>query len=130
MTLSTAGPHGPYSCACFYVFEFPFLLFASDPGTRHGQEIVANPGVAVAVHDNVRDVAAIKGVQATGICRNLDADPYPPAAVVELRELYLQQFPEARELDPVFWSVRLDFLKYTDNSVRFGYKLVWPKDSR
>ena len=125
LTLSTVADDQPYSCACFYVFRFPYFVFASHPETRHAREMRRNSKVAIAVHSMVRTVADIKGVQATGRCVDISEQPYPPVALVELREHYLEEFPEANEIPASFWGVTVDFIKMTDNSVRFGHKIIW-----
>jgi hypothetical protein len=40
--------------------------------------------------------------------------------------LYQQRFKVPVALSPVYWQFIPDFIKATDNQVRFGYKERWP----
>ncbi|MBJ4294868.1 hypothetical protein JGE43_18630, partial [Salmonella enterica subsp. enterica serovar Typhimurium] len=40
------------------------------------------------------------------------------------------RFPVARVLPAPVWEIRLDEIKFTDNTLGFGKKLHWLRDSR
>ncbi|EGF0722467.1 hypothetical protein IBO59_003311 [Salmonella enterica] len=43
---------------------------------------------------------------------------------------YIRRFPVARVLPAPVWEIRLDEIKFTDNTLGFGKKLHWLRDSR
>lgn len=127
MTLATHGADGVWAAAVFYVNDGPTLYFLSAPSTRHGQNVEANPRVALTVQEDYRDWRSIRGIQAEGTCRRLDG-AHRDAAI----ERYQSKFPVvgsdappeiARALDKIAWyavePVRMYFI---DNSVSFGHR--------
>lgn len=45
------------------------------------------------------------------------------------RAQYNRRFPVARVLSAPMWEIRLTELKFTDNTLGFGKKLHWMRDS-
>nr|MDM9317472.1 hypothetical protein [Escherichia coli] len=39
------------------------------------------------------------------------------------------RFPVARMLSAPVWEIRLDEIKFTDNTLGFGKKMIWLRDS-
>jgi uncharacterized protein YhbP (UPF0306 family) len=37
-------------------------------------------------------------------------------------------FPYAKDFPLKFWSLKLNFIKMTDNSLGFGKKIIWRED--
>ncbi len=68
-------------------------------------------------------MALIRGVQFKGEIRLLSGDEAD-----EKRALYVKRFPVARMLSAPVWELRLDELKFTDNTLGFGKKLHWLRD--
>ncbi len=66
MTLATTGPAGLWAAAVFYVNDGFTLYFLSAPGTRHSQNIAAQPGVAATIQEDYKDWPEIKGIQLEG----------------------------------------------------------------
>jgi len=120
-TLAVARNNEAYCASCFYVFDprGPDFVFLTDPKTRHGREMLANPRAAGTVHRDTRDPDQIQGVQITGVVRELGEEEE------SLRDMYLRAFPFARGKESTFWALRADFLKMTDNRISFGYKRIW-----
>ena len=79
--------------------------------------------VAGTVNGQPKTVALIRGVQFKGEIRLLDGDE-----AAEKRALYVRRFQVARVLSAPVWELRLDELKFTDNTLGFGKKLHWLRD--
>ena len=128
MTLATNNGEQPYCASVFYAFapEGGDFIFLSDRATRHGWEMAANPLAAAAIHTETLEVSAIQGVQITGTITELSLDGEGD----EYRELYYNAFPFARNADSVFWTLRAEFIKMTDNRVAFGYKRTWKNNTK
>jgi uncharacterized protein YhbP (UPF0306 family) len=132
LTLATCGPDGPWAATLFYAEDGFTLYVVSDPATRHGQHVAANPNVAATISAAERDWRAIKGIQLEGRC-----DPVRDAAEARrAREVYLRKFPFAAPFldDPdrigaavarktravVFYAIRPRRLLFLDNARGFG----------
>lgn len=150
LSLCTAALDGtPYAANCYYIFlngartgdspdtAAPCFVFLSDRKTRHGRELLANSAVAGTVHVEPpatrEGVTQIQGVQFTGRASLLSdagapkAAPLVPQFIEHARESYYAKFEYAREAPADFWLLSLEYLKMTDNSVRFGFKRYWPE---
>jgi uncharacterized protein len=127
VTLSTVGRAGPWAAAVFYVNDGLRLYFLSSPGSRHAQDLAADPRVAAAVHEDYRDWPEIKGIQLEG-----RAVPVPEGDLERVRALYAAKFPvvaEASKAPPeiaaalagVRWyALTPEALHFIDNSAGFG----------
>ncbi len=125
-TLATAANNLPYTCTCFYVYinELNMFVFTSDHGTRHVDELQAQPRVAGAVALETTMVGKIQGIQFTGRAEELKGDLYETAL-----NAYLKKFPVATFKKLVLWSIVPDFIKMTHNRLGFGTKLIWNQES-
>ena len=123
LTIATSAGDKPWCASCFYVYleEENALVFTTDPETRHGQEFVKNPVVSGTVALETMVIGKIRGVQFTGIISEPEGD-----LTARARNAYLKRFPVAMLMDTHLWVVRLTYIKYTDNRLGFGKKLVWP----
>jgi len=125
-TLATSAGNIPYTCTCFYVYinELNMFVFTSDHGTRHIDELLAQPRVAGAVALETTMVGKIQGIQFTGRAEELKGDLYDIAL-----NAYLKKFPVATFKKLVLWSIVPDFIKMTHNRLGFGTKLIWNQES-
>lgn len=126
MTLATAGP---WAAAVFYVNDGFTLYFLSSPQTRHAQELVANPRVAITIHEDYTDWRSIKGIQFDGVAGQVSAEEY-----ARVRGLYGAKFPLigegsktpaaiAKALTKIEWyKVKARSVYFVDNSVAFGHR--------
>ncbi|MBI3948911.1 MAG: pyridoxamine 5'-phosphate oxidase family protein [Acidobacteria bacterium] len=89
MTLATTGPDGPWVAGLFYVNDGFDLYWLSDPDTRHSRNIVHNPHVAVAIHEDYRDWRIIQGIQMEGAAEQIGM----LAQAVRPMKLYLAKYP-------------------------------------
>lgn len=80
---------------------------------------MSGPQAAVAgtVNGQPKTVALIRGVQFKGEIRRLEGEESDLA-----RQAYNRRFPVARMLSAPVWEIRLDEIKFTDNTLGFGKK--------
>ena len=122
LTLATVSAEGePYCANAFYAYdtERNRLIFTSDNTTRHAQEMIANSRVAASVVLETRVVGKVQGLQIFGnALPGDDAD----------RKAYIRRFPYAAAIGELhLWSIEPDFMKFTDNTLGFGKKLIWKR---
>ncbi|MFY2738459.1 YhbP family protein [Pseudocitrobacter faecalis] len=118
---------GELWCAnAFFVYDAERVAFylLSDTTTRHGQMTGTRAPVAGTVNGQPKTVALIRGVQFKGEIRLLEGEESD-----EKRAKYIRRFPVARMLSAPVWEIRLDELKFTDNTLGFGKKLHWLRES-
>jgi uncharacterized protein YhbP (UPF0306 family) len=96
----------------------------SEDKTRHSQMTGIQAKVAGTVNGQPKSVALIRGVQFSGEIKRLEE---VESAV--LRERYNRRFPIARALSAPMWEIRLSEIKFTDNTLGFGKKFHWLRDS-
>ena len=116
LTLATCKANLPYCASCFYAFipESATLIIATDAKTRHGHEALENEQVAGAVALETKMVGKIQGVQFTGVFKAVNEAE---------KKAYLKHFPYAIAMMPSLWSIKIEYLKFTDNTLGFGKKL-------
>lgn len=113
-------------CAnCFYVFDETRMAFwlMTEPDTRHGSLMLANPRVAGTVNGQPKTVLLIKGVQYRGHIQQLTEEQEEAA-----RRAYQKRFPIARKVKAPLWEITLEEVKMTDNALGFGKKIVWQRN--
>lgn len=124
LTIATSTGNTPWCASCFYVFteEENALFFTSDIKTRHGQEFIKNPLVSGTVALETNIIGRIKGIQFSGIVSE------PSGKLLERAEsTYLKRFPIAMLMETKLWIVELTYIKFTDNRLGFGKKIIWTK---
>lgn len=127
LTLATAFDNKPYCCSCFYVYmekENKFLV-TSDKETRHIAEVIKQPYVSGAIALETTMVGKIWGIQFTGIMAEVKDED---AAM--MKKEYIRRFPVAAFSDLLLWSIELDFIKFTDNRLGFGKKMIWEHEKK
>lgn len=95
---------GELWCAnAFYLFDAQKVAFyiLTEEKTRHAQMSGPQAAIAGTVNGQPKTVALIRGVRG--------------------------RFPVARMLSAPVWEIRLDEIKFTDNTLGFGKKLVWQR---
>ncbi|WP_379931911.1 YhbP family protein [Enterobacter sichuanensis] len=114
---------GEMWCAnAFYNYDPERVAFyvMSEDKTRHAQMTGQQAKVAGTVNGQPKTVALIRGVQFKGEIRRLDGEESDAR-----RKHYTRRFPVAAALKAPVWEIRLDELKFTDNTLGFGKKLHW-----
>ena len=125
LTLAVVRDNLPYCATCYYAYlrEDNQFVFTSGHETRHIRDAVEgnNYKVAGAIALETRIIGKIRGIQFTGIMRELEGDELKKA-----RSAYLRRFPVARLMPELhLWILTPDFIKMTDNRLGFGKKLIW-----
>ncbi|MDD4506384.1 MAG: pyridoxamine 5'-phosphate oxidase family protein [Sulfurospirillaceae bacterium] len=120
LTLATSCENKPYCASCFFVFEqkVPCFVIATDEKTRHGSEALLNPRVAGTIALETNMVGKIQGIQFNGTFR---------VATVGEKMTYFKRFPYALAMNPSLWSIDIETMKFTDNTLGFGKKLEYLK---
>ena len=83
----------PYAAALFYAVDDELRLYVvTDPATRHGKAMLANPSVAGTIQLDHQHWREIRGVQFRGICRQLGSAERARAwEIYSARFVFLQQ---------------------------------------
>jgi len=124
LTLATSNNNQPYCSTCFYVFQEDkaMFVFTSDKTTKHIADIEKQPLVAGAIALETKVIGKIRGIQFTGIIKELEGDE-----MKEARKAYLKSFPYAILKKTHLWGVEVNFIKMTDNRLGFGKKIIWDR---
>lgn len=113
--------NSPQCFAAFFalVKEEPTLIFKSSNGTEHEDMTRMASLVAGTVLPEKLDLLKIKGIQFTGYTiTELQIGP-------GLLNAYYNKYPFARVKSGYVWAVRLESIKFTDNTLVFGHKTHW-----
>jgi uncharacterized protein YhbP (UPF0306 family) len=123
LTIATTVDNEPWCATCFYVYleEENALVFTSDLKTRHGKEFLKNVLVAGTVALETLVIGKIRGIQFQGTI----SEPFGEMTA-KAKSAYLRRFPVAMLMETHLWIVKLSLIKYTDNRLGFGKKLLWP----
>lgn len=121
LTLATATPCGePYCCNAFYAYDKASgaFIFTTDLSTHHGKMMAENERVAASILLETRTVGKIQGLQITGRVKPaIDGD----------KMRYIKDFPYAVVADLSLWRLEAEMMKFTDNRLGFGKKLIWQR---
>lgn len=122
LTIATSVNNEPWCASCFYVYleEENAFIITTDLNTRHGQDFLKNRIVAGSVVLETKIIGKIRGIQFQGTV----SEPVENMAE-KARRAYLKRFPVAMLMDTHLWIVKLTCIKYTDNRLGFGKKLIW-----
>jgi hypothetical protein len=115
-----------WAASAFYLYDREKVVFwlLSEQSTRHAQMSGRCANVAGTVNGQPKNVALIRGVQFCGEIRLLEGEES-----VAARQRYLRRFPVARMMPAPVWEIRIDQLKFTDNTLGFGKKFCWQRPS-
>lgn len=124
LTVATSVENEPWCANCFYVYleEENAIVFTTDPTTRHGQEFLKNAQIAGSIVLETKIIGKIQGIQFQGIVSEPEGE-----MIDKSQKAYIRQFPVAMLMDTHLWVVTLTHIKYTDNRLGFGKKLIWEK---
>lgn len=122
LTLATADETGaPYCSNAFYAYDAARnrFVFAGNPETRHVGQFRRRPEVAASIPLETRIIGKIQGLQLCGTVEEADAAD---------SKVYLRRFPYTAIADLRLWALVPAMLKFTDNTLGFGKKLIWNKE--
>lgn len=116
----------PYCFTCFIAYNSKdqLLLFKSSADTTHSKNILRNPIVAGTILPDKLNKLQIKGIQFEGTVLPFD-DPMAKQAAAD----YYLKNPMAVAVPGEVWTVQLQKLKFTDNTLGFGTKLHWERET-
>ena len=72
--------------------------------------------VALGIALESKAVGKLQGLQLCGTVREADE---------EARKTYIRRFPFAALAELTLWVVEISYMKFTDNTLGFGKKLIW-----
>ncbi|MEG1611363.1 MAG: pyridoxamine 5'-phosphate oxidase family protein [Alistipes sp.] len=119
LTLATTDSQGaPYCSNAFYCYdaERNLLIFSSSNETLHAQHMTQRPRIAASILLETRVVGKVQGLQLCGTATRADQ---------QARSSYIKRFPYAALVELTLWVVVPDLMKFTDNTLGFGKKLIW-----
>lgn len=124
LSISTSYKNFPYSANVYYVYisSKNSLVFASDLETRHAKEFLKNSNVSGTIALETKNIQKIQGVQILGKVKLVNEKNLKTYS-----QLYFNVFSYAKDMDIVFWEMRLIFIKMTNNRLGFGKKIIWKK---
>lgn len=136
LTLATGRDGAPWAATVFYASDGEFnLYFVSDRRTRHAQDMVANPRVALAINADPDNWNDVRGLQIEG-----EAAQVAGVERAKALALYLAKFASVKALfeapksadeqaiaqrlkNTDFWRVTPRYIRLIDNARGFGSKL-------
>lgn len=147
LTLATSKDNIPWVAHCFYAFleKEMCLVFTTDDSTRHGEEMRDNSSVSVGISWETKIVGQVRGAQISGFARKVE-EPAPdmiqgqmsnvqglPSSLdlrlstKQAKAAYLKRFPYTVLMKTNLWVIEIESIKYTDNRLGFGKKLIWER---
>ena len=112
----------PYCFSCFYTWDETSrqLYFKSSADTKHAQMMLEKGSVAGTVQPDKLNPLAIKGIQFMG--------KIEPVFHGDAAAAYHGRYPFALAMKGEVWTLQLQYIKMTDNTLGFGKKLVWERE--
>jgi uncharacterized protein YhbP (UPF0306 family) len=119
-----------YAAALFYVVDDDLQLYVvTDPATRHGQAMMANPSVAGTIQRDRQQWHEIRGVQFRGLCQQLHGNARAAGWQMYSAKFPFLQKPNAiltQELvNTAMWRIEPTWMRLIDNRSGFGHKEEW-----
>ena len=115
----------PYCFNCFYAYnaEQQLLYYKSSTDTKHSAIVLKNSAVAGTILPDRLNKLLIKGVQFEGEVLSFD-HPLAKAAST----CFHKKNPIALAMPGEVWTIKINSIKFTDNSLGFGKKLNWQRN--
>ena len=125
LTLAISENNQPYCANCFYSFaeNKNLLIFKSNLDTTHISIALRNDKVAGTIIPDSLDKTRIQGVQFIGKISQAKGDNLTTA-----KKSYYKKYPFAIAFAGELWTIELHSIKFTDNKLGFGKKLLWRKE--
>lgn len=122
--ITAFSPRDMWSANLFYAgdLEHDCVYVMSGIATRHGQLMQQQSQVSGTICAQIENVAELKGIQFQGLTSVLSGGDYDHAMAI-----YQKRFPIAEKMKETLWKISFTIVKYTDNSLGFGTKLIWEK---
>jgi len=115
--------HLPYCINCFFAIdaERNLIIFKSSTGTRHHNHTVAKAAIAGTILPEKIEKLKIRGAQFNATILSNEE-----LATFNCSASYYKQYPFALAMPGYIWAAKFDFIKFTDNTLGFGNKTIWP----
>lgn len=115
----------PYCFSFFYSFnsEKGLLHYKSSNDTRHSEIILSNPSVAGTILPDKLNMLQIKGIQFEGVIL-----PNEHVLAKHASSHYHKKHPVALAMPGEIWTIQINNIKFTDNSLGFGKKILWGRE--
>jgi uncharacterized protein YhbP (UPF0306 family) len=125
LTMATCAEGMPYCATCFYAYieEGNLLIFKSDAETKHISDALSNNQVAGSILVDKTEIGKIKGIQFNGTFITPK-----DAQLKDAQKAYYFKYPYAAAMKGDLWAIELTSVKFTDNTLGFGKKLIWEKN--
>lgn len=125
LTMATSLDNRPWCANCFYTYleDENAFVFTSDEDTRHMREATKNKAVSGSIVLETETIGKIQGIQFEGLLEKPAEAFYGKYKIA-----YLKRFPYAIVSTSPIWVVFINHIKFTDNRLGFGKKLVWKKE--
>ncbi len=124
LTLATCFENEPWCANCFYVYleDLNLFVFTSDDSTKHIQDVLIQDMIAGSIVLETYVIGKIRGIQFQGKIWKPEKQ-----LLKKVKTAYLKKFPIAMLMKTSLWVVEPSLLKFTDNRLGFGKKLIWRK---
>jgi len=124
VSIATSIKNQPHCASCYYAFVEGdnYIAFKSDSDTRHIEEALQNSKVAGTILPDKIVKSKPKGIQFTGTFMKADG-----AVGKKAKEAYLRKYPVAGIFRGEIWMIELNHIKFTDNTLVFGKKILWER---
>jgi len=115
----------PYSFSCFFVYNRKenLLYYKSSPAAYHSKILLKNPKVAGTIMPDKLNKLFIKGVQFTGEV----LDQHHPLCK-DAGSKYHFKVPVATAIPGEVWTIQLNQLKMSNNTLGVLQKLSWKRE--
>ncbi len=127
LSLAVCNSNELWCASAFYAFNLninaPSFIIASDIKTKHIQIALSNgdrPIVSGTIALETEKIGIIQGVQFSAILKKVGS-----SLTDANRLLYLKRFPYAILKGGDLWELKVTELKFTDNKLGFGKKLIY-----
>lgn len=117
----------PYCFSCFYVFNGGegILYFKSSVSAHHSSILLKNSAVAGTVLPDKLNTLQVKGIQFEG-----EVLPADHLLAKKAAASYYKKNPAAVVIPGEIWTIRINHIKFTDNTLGFGTKISWYREEQ
>ncbi|MGH2647048.1 MAG: hypothetical protein ACRDE8_05745 [Ginsengibacter sp.] len=117
----------PYCFSCFYAYNSndALLYFKSPLDARHSKIILINPAVAGTVMPDKLNKLHVRGIQFEGTVL-----PAAHPSSKNAAAFYYKKNPAAVAMPGEIWTIQINTIKFTDNRLGFGKKLIWSREEQ
>jgi uncharacterized protein YhbP (UPF0306 family) len=114
----------PYSFSCFYAIDIQkgLLYFKSSSDSNHAGYLLSNPIISGTILPDKLNKLQVKGIQLEGNVLAFD-----DVVAKEASLFYYKTHPMAMAMTGEVWTIKINRIKYTDNTLGFGNKIIWER---